>query len=122
MENSVIAVVPAYNEEGKIGRVVTRLKSSGAVHQILVVDDGSSDQTVQEAEAAGATVLRQSSNQGVGAALRAGFAKARQMGASIIVVLGGDDQDNPEEIPRLLKPIQEGYDFVQGSRWMAGGR
>jgi dolichol-phosphate mannosyltransferase len=67
-------------------------------------------------------VVRRPINEGVGAALRAGFKEARAGGAGIIVVLGGDDQDNPEEIPRLLAPLKDGKDFVQGSRWRTGGR
>ncbi len=118
----VIAVAPAFNEERKIGEVVRKLKACAAVDRTIVVDDGSTDGTAAEAEAAGAEVLRQPKNAGVGAALRAGFKAARARGAAVIVVLGGDDQDNPDEIPRLLGPLKAGFDFVQGSRWTVGGK
>jgi dolichol-phosphate mannosyltransferase len=87
-----------------------------------VVDDGSNDKTSEMAQACGAIVIKNPCNMGVGAALRNGFNRARQDKMDIIVVMGGDNQDNPLEIPLLLEPIiKDGYDFVQGSRWAKGG-
>src|SRR3989344_3304647 len=118
----VLAVVPAYNEEGKIGKVVRDILSEKAVETVVVVDDGSRDRTAQEAAEAGALVLRQGGNSGVGSAIRAGLDHAREKGYTIAVVLGGDDQDNPSEIRRLLDPIvNDRFVFVQGSRYMPGG-
>jgi len=116
----VFALIPAYNEEGKIGLVVRRVPRE-LVETIIVVDDGSSDGTTAEAEAAGAVVLRHERNRGVGAGIRTGLEYGKAHGLDVAVVMGGDDQDNPEEMTRLLAKINEGYDFVQGSRYLPGG-
>jgi dolichol-phosphate mannosyltransferase len=122
----VIVILPAYNEEGKIGSVVTKVLRDpppGAVEVCLVVDDGSADRTAAEARAAGATVVSKSVNEGVGAAIRDGLAQARREGFDVAVVMAGDDQDVPAEIPRILEPIlARGQDFVQGSRRLGGLR
>ncbi len=117
----VSVVIPAYNEEAHIANVVSGVKQVIIVDSVYVVDDGSTDKTVQLAEGAGAIVVRHQKNMGVGAAIRDGFIKAKEDGADIIAVMGGDDQDPPEQIPRLIQPIIDGYDLVQGSRWLKGG-
>src|SRR5437867_4951183 len=73
---------------------------------VLVVDDGSTDDTAARAEAAGATVLSQVPNQGKGAALRAGFRRAIEDGAQAIVTLDGDGQHDPAEIPRFIEAFE----------------
>lgn len=119
---SVAAVIPAFNEENHIKAVVNGLKAVSALTRIYVVDDGSIDATASLAESAGAIVIRHEVNSGVGAALRDGILRAEKEGADIIVVMGGDDQDDPSQIPKLLTPIVDGgYDLVQGSRWIKGG-
>jgi dolichol-phosphate mannosyltransferase len=118
----VLAVIPAYNERGKIGRVVDKI-SREVVDKVLVVNDGSTDTTPDEARAAGATVISNPHPTGAGNAIRQGILFAREHGYDIVTVMAGNDKDCPDEIPRLLGPIvDEGYDFVQGSRWLAGGR
>jgi dolichol-phosphate mannosyltransferase len=118
----VLAVVPAYNESGKIGAVVSKI-TSPLVTTKLVVDDASTDGTSAEAESAGADiVLRHPRNRGVGGAIRTGIDYAREHGYDIVVVLSGDDQHEPDELPSVLEPILSGeYDFIQGSRWIPGG-
>jgi glycosyltransferase involved in cell wall biosynthesis len=98
----ILAVVPAHDEARRIERVV-----EGARHHlpVLVVDDGSADDTAARAEAAGARVLRQSPNQGKGAALRAGFAAALADGAEAVITLDGDGQHDPAEIPAFLAAL-----------------
>ena len=114
--NRVLLVIPAYNEEGKIGRVVTKIPM-GIIDQVLVVDDCSKDGTGAEAAAAGATVERHAVNQGVGAGIRTGIADALKHNYDIVAIMAGDDQHDPNDLPGLLQPILEGrYDFVQGSR------
>ncbi len=122
MTYRVLAVIPAYNEEGKIGKVVSKIPS-GVVAEVVVVDDCSTDGTSAEAQAAGATVLRHARNTGVGGAIRTGIDYARENDFDIVTILSGDDQHDPQELPLVLKPvIEDGYDFVQGSRRLDGTR
>ncbi|MBI3746407.1 MAG: glycosyltransferase family 2 protein [Chloroflexi bacterium] len=95
----VIALIPAHDEAPRIGAVV---RATVAHLPVLVVDDGSTDATSAEADAAGALVLRQEPNQGKGAALRAGFARAMADGILAVVTLDGDGQHDPAELPRFL--------------------
>lgn len=113
----VLCVSPAYNEEKTVAKVVDgALKSTDGV---IVVDDGSTDNTYLEAQKAGATVVRHHKNMGKGVALKTGFEKALEMGADIVVVLDADGQHNPEEIPKLLKTMRrEDSDVVVGSRFL----
>jgi glycosyltransferase involved in cell wall biosynthesis len=110
----VLALIPAYNEGSRIEPVI-----EGAARHlpVLVVDDGSSDDTGGRAEAAGAAVLRQSPNAGKGAALRAGFRTALEAGAHAVVTLDADGQHDPAEIPRFLAAREDrGADLVIGAR------
>lgn len=120
-KRSVIALVPAYNEENKIDQVVERI-GDRVVDRVLVIDDGSTDATAAVARSHGAEVLSLRTRCGVGAALREGFTYARREGYDVAVILAGNNKDDPSEIPRLLAPILEnGRDFVIGSRYTAGG-
>ncbi len=98
-DSRILALIPGYQEGPRIGAVV-----EAAVRHlpVLVVDDGSSDDTAARAEAAGATVIRQVPNQGKGAALRAGFRRALDEGWEAVVTLDADGQHDPAEIPRFL--------------------
>ncbi len=115
-------VVPAWNEAGKIGDVVRKVPRRYA-GTVIVVDDCSSDGTDAEARAAGAeSVLRHGVNRGVGAGIRSGLFEARRLGLEYAAILSGDDQHEPEELPRILAPLFAGEaDLVQGSRWLPGG-
>jgi len=119
--HSVIAIIPAQNEEARIGRVVERTIAS-AVDAVVVVDDCSTDATAAVARSRGATVLSHTRRQGVGASLRTGIEYARNAEYDIAVILAGNDKDDPAEIPRLLDPIcDERFDLVMGSRYLPGG-
>jgi dolichol-phosphate mannosyltransferase len=116
----VLIIVPAYNEQGKIGRVVHKIPEH-LYESIVVVNDCSADGTAGEAESAGAIVLSHSVNRGVGAAIRTGIDYAIKNNYDAVVVMAGDDQHDPGDLPGLLAPLHEGkYDFVQGSRRLAG--
>ncbi len=115
-------VLPALNEVQAIAKVVRGARKQPDVRHVIVVDDGSTDGTQEAARRAGAQTMRHPVNRGAGAALRNGFKRAIQLKCDTIVVMGGDDQDRAQEIPRLLSKLREGYDFVQGSRWLSRGR
>jgi len=111
-----VACIPAYNEERTIGRVI--LLSQRHVDHVLVCDDGSDDMTGDLAEKMGAKVIRHSANMGKGEALRSLFAAVRKMNAEIMVTIDGDGQHNPDEIPRLIAPLEDGQvDVVIGARF-----
>lgn len=116
----VLIVIPAHNEQGKISAVIGKIPP-GIAAAIVVVDDCSKDETYNEACAAGAIVIRHERNTGVGGAIRSGIDYARQNGYDVVAILSGDDQHDPNDLPGLLKPIiEQGYDFVQGSRRLCG--
>ena len=95
----IVAVIPGYNEGPRIAEVV---RGAAAQLPVLVVDDGSSDNTAAQARAAGATVIEQLPNQGKGSALRAGFRRALADGADAVLTLDADGQHDPAEIPAFL--------------------
>ena len=115
-----IAIIPAYNERIAIGSVVIRTRPF--VDTVIVVDDGSHDMTSTIAEHAGAEVIRLSKNHGKAYAVMRGFDRARQLNAGIVIMLDGDGQHHPEEIPHLIAPILKGEaDLVIGSRFLKSG-
>jgi glycosyltransferase involved in cell wall biosynthesis len=111
-----IAVIAAYNEDRFIGSVV--LKTRPHVDEVIVVDDGSTDQTAAIAEQAGALVLRHDRNRGKAQAINTGLQYARQQNAAVVVLLDADGQHDPAEIPTLLAPVEaDQADLVVGSRF-----
>jgi glycosyltransferase involved in cell wall biosynthesis len=116
----VAACIPAFNEEGTIARVV--LMAERFVDLVLVCDDGSTDMTGIITEALGADVVLHETNLGYGAALQSLFEEARKRGVDVAVTLDADGQDDPSEIPKLLKRMNLGdVDIVVGSRFLEGG-
>ena len=115
-EVDISVVVPAYHEEAVIGTVVARLQSAldalGRTYEIIVVDDGSKDETAQCARQAGAKVISHPYNIGNGAAVKTGIRNAR---GRVLVMLDGDGQHAPEDISRLLDDLGA-YDMVVGAR------
>ena len=124
MTDRIVAVVPAWNEEGAIGDVVDEIRAFDPSIEVVVVDDASSDETAAVAEAHGATVLRLLFNVGIGGAVQTGFRYARDEGYETAVRLDGDGQHDASELGKLLAPIRAGEaDLVIGSRFVdPGGR
>jgi glycosyltransferase involved in cell wall biosynthesis len=111
-------VIAAYNEGERIGNTLRELHASG-YHNVVVVDDGSRDDTGQHALAAGAWTLRHAINLGQGAALQTGIRFALLRGAGFIVTFDADGQHRADEISRLLQPVQSGEaDVALGSRFL----
>ena len=116
----VLCIAPAWNEGERIARVVRGVPLD-VVDTVVVVDDGSTDDTARFAEEAGAVVLSQGANCGVGAAIRRGIDYAIEHGYTIVVVVSGGGKTPPEQIPRLVDAIKRGAELAQGSRYIAGG-
>jgi len=110
----ILALIPAYNEETHVAQVVLNSKQ---YLPVLVVDDGSTDGTAARAAKAGAVVLRQTPNQGKGAALCAGFRYALDEGCDGVITLDADEQHDPDEIPTFLEAYEERQgDLIIGAR------
>ncbi len=117
----VIVTIPAYNEEKTIGKVITNInrvmKDKRYNHQILVVDDGSKDKTAETAKKAGAIVYSHPKNYGLAETFKSEMEKCLELKADIIVHIDADEQYRAEEIPKLIKEVENGYDLVLGSRF-----
>lgn len=112
----VLAIVPAFNEEHSVAAVVAEIRSLGFV-DVLVVNDGSEDETSAAARQAGARVLDLPFNLGIGGAVQAGYLFAMRIGYDVAVQVDGDGQHDATEIPKLLEPLASGeVDLVLGSR------
>ncbi len=125
--NKVLVSPIVYNENIKLKNVIQRFLNCRAYGRVdyLIMNDGSTDESVQIIESfssAGVKSLCHHNRRGVGAAIRTVIRYAQQKGYETLVIMAGNDKDNPEEIPLLIDPIvNEGHDLVQGSRYLKGG-
>ncbi len=121
MNPNVLIVIPCYNEEVTIGSVVLRAYTYG--DHVVVIDDGSTDRTADIAMLAGAEVIRHGVNKGKGAGVKTAFEHGKRVNANILVLIDGDGQHNPDEIPRLIAPLLNyEADVVNGSRFLEKDR
>jgi len=117
----IVAIVPAYNEAGAIGGVVDAIRAANALFDVVVVDDGSYDETGVIARSRGAAVVTLPYNIGIGGTVQTGFKYALERGYETAVRLDGDGQHDPGELQKLLGPIERGEaDIVTGSRFVEG--
>ena len=114
-KEKISVVIPVYNESESIGKVLDAIPKS-IVHEVVVVDNGSSDGSDQISEEHGATVIKES-ERGYGAACLKGIGYLKETAPpAILIFLDGDYSDYPEDMLQLIKKIEDGYDFVLGSR------
>jgi len=119
VSHRIAVVLPLFNEGPAGADLVRRMPQ--IVERTFVVDDGSTDDGPALAVTAGATVISLGRNRGVGAAIRVGLDAARAAGCDVAVVMAASGKDRPEELPTLIDALDAGADYVQGSRFMAGG-
>ena len=115
----ILILIPAYNEGQRIGAVVQRVRETYPQYDVVVVNDGSRDDTARAARAAGAEVVSHPFNMGYGVAIQTGYKYALRHGCEYLVQMDGDGQHDPGCIPQLLAPVVSGEtDFVLGSRFL----
>jgi glycosyltransferase involved in cell wall biosynthesis len=118
-KGKILVIVPAYNEEGSVGKVIEETRNHLSQADILIVNDGSTDLTSEKARASGATVLDLPFNLGIGGAMQAGYQYAYEKGYDIAIQVDGDGQHDPKEIGKLLKALEEKkFDVAMGSRFI----
>jgi hypothetical protein len=119
--SAFLAVVPAYNESGSVANVVRSLRERAPRFDVIVVDDGSTDDTAQRARAAGAEVIKLPFNLGIGGAVQTGFVYALEHGYDYMAQVDGDGQHEPGELDTLMAEMahQSGVDVVCGSRFLS---
>jgi len=119
MKNSqkVLVIIPAYNEEESVGKVVEKVHTLLPQVEVLVINDGSTDLTSEKARGYGATVLDLPFNLGIGGAMQTGYKFAHEKGYDVAIQVDADGQHDPGEIPKLLLALTEKQvDMVIGSR------
>ena len=119
VNQKVLIIIPAYNEEQSVGKVVEDVKRHHPEVDMLVVNDGSKDLTSEIAKSMGAVVLDLPFNLGIGGAMQAGYQYAYEKGYDIAIQVDGDGQHDPKEIGKLLKALEEKkMDMAIGSRFI----
>lgn len=117
MKNKIFIIIPVYNEEKIILDVIKQIINN-SYKNIIVIDDGSNDNTYYKVKKEKVIILRHVLNRGKGAAIKTGIEAAKLLNASTIITIDGDGQHNPEDIKKLLNKIMQGYDVVLGSRFI----
>ena len=120
MTDPLLVLIPAHNEGSRIGRVIDGIFDHRPEAEVLVIDDGSSDDTERVARAHGARTIRHPFNLGYGAALHTGYHYALRRNSSRLVQMDGDGQHDPASLDALLDGLDRGADVVVGSRYREG--
>lgn len=116
----VLVIIPAYNEEKSVGKVIADLRRFCPEYDVVVINDGSRDNTAAVARAAGAQVIDLPFNLGIGGAMQTGYLYAYRNGYDIAVQMDADGQHEPGELPKIMAPLLAGEgDMIVGSRFVA---
>ncbi len=115
MKKKIYILIAAFNEAGAIDQVIKEVKTAG-YKNIILIDDGSSDDTLRIAKKNRVQIIHHLINRGKGAAVKTGIEIAKKLNAQIIVTMDGDGQHNPKNIKEMIKKIDQGFDVVLGSR------
>jgi len=118
-DSKIYIAIPAFNEGEIIDKVISKIKSDG-FDNIIVIDDGSSDETFLKASEAGVVVFKHLINRGKGAAVKTGIEAAKILSADIVITMDADGQHNPADAERMIDLIHSGYDVVLGTRLKKG--
>ena len=118
-DSKIYIAIPAFNEGEIIDKVISKIKSVG-FDNIIVIDDGSSDETFLKASEAGVVVFKHLINRGKGAAVKTGIEAAKILSADIVITMDADGQHNPADAERMIDLIHSGYDVVLGTRLKKG--
>jgi dolichol-phosphate mannosyltransferase len=123
----VLTIIPTYNELESLPKTLGRLRAAVPESDVLVVDDNSPDGTGQLADSIAAEdkqvhVLHRKGKEGLGAAYIAGFKWGMAAGYDVLVEMDADGSHKPEQLPELLKAVEDGADLAVGSRWVSGGK
>ncbi|CUU49620.1 glycosyltransferase family 2 protein [Clostridium beijerinckii] len=114
-----LIIIPAYNEEKNIYNVITSIRNNNVFADVIVVNDGSKDNTYFEAKKAGAEVINLNENLGIGGAVQTGYIYALNKGYDVAVQIDGDGQHDPKDLENLVKQIEKGnFDMIIGSRFV----
>src|SRR5688572_1847220 len=114
----VLVIIPAFNEEASLARVIGKVRDAMPSADIAIVNDGSTDQTAQIADGLGVVVLNLPHNLGIGSAMQTGFIYAHRQGYDLAIQVDGDGQHDPSEISELIQQLRvDKADVVIGSRY-----
>ena len=117
--SKILIIIPAYNEEARIGDVILRVRDVQPDVSVVIIDDGSHDNTAEAARTAGAVVISHPFNLGYGVAIQTGYKYALAKGFDFVVQMDGDGQHDPAFIPQILAPVLQGEtDLALGSRFL----
>ncbi len=119
--NEVALVIVNYNNEVEVSDVLQEALQYFSIDQIIFVDDGSTDSSPQKARDCGLNIVSHEVNLGVGAAIRSGIWKARELGFQFVVMIASNGKMLPRQANRVITALESGADFVQGSRYASGG-